>query len=145
MTPQTQEKINRIKHLFSEMDRIEKEVEVILDGNALGDALDEKSVEKRHYRKKTETEKGVGKGKGTPHCKKCGKAGHRSNHCTEGEPELADELNSEPVELDRYQNIKTAFEHDLPIKEIASEYHMMRREVNKILQSHSYETYLKMK
>jgi hypothetical protein len=33
--------------------------------------------------------KGAGKGHGTPHCKLCGGAGHRSNHCPETKTELS--------------------------------------------------------
>lgn len=91
------------------------------------------------------------------YCKNCGKPGHRADNCPEekkpkverelverddGKVVLAHATNLEPVTEEQYADIKTAKDHELTPKEISDEMEVSIREVNRVLQTYSYENYL---
>ncbi len=94
MNEEAQQKLDHIFALVAKLKAVEKEIEEALAPERMLDSTEPKESTKRKYIKK-EKEPGKGRGKGPRHCKSCGEAGHRSDHCPRKESEEAPKSTTE--------------------------------------------------
>ena len=112
---------------------------------------DEKEFASARHHKVVSPEKGTPKekkeerrGKGLRHCKACGKAGHRSDHCPDGQEEVADEGMETPPDVAKKMpaltpakltQIKNMLGKGEPVAFIATEVGVSEERIDQIAQS----------